>query len=159
LEDLWNKKDWTRLPGLADPGLLVHAPHRPEPYQGMEGFKELGRMVQSAFPDYHVTIDEMIGEGEKVVVLFTWTGTNTGKLMGLPPTGKKVEMHEVNIYRLTADHKVAELWAMQDLGSMMQQLGLAPAGPPPRALIMFMRVAERLGRLVPRRKGTKAREG
>jgi steroid delta-isomerase-like uncharacterized protein len=156
LDTKWNKKDWSSGQGLAAPDPLVHAPHRPEPYVGEEAFAELGKMVQSAFPDYHLTIDEMIGEGDKVVVLFTWTGTNTGELMGLPPTGKKVEMHEVNIYRMTPDHKVAEIWANQDMGSMMQQLGLAPAGPPPRALIMFMRVGQRLGRLVPRRKRAKA---
>jgi steroid delta-isomerase-like uncharacterized protein len=153
LDDLWNKKDWAKEAEYADKDLIVHAPHRPEPYHGPEGFEELGRMVQSAFPDYHLTIDEVIAEGDKVVVLFTWTGTNTGDLMGLPATGKRVEMNEANMYRFTPEGRVAEIWANQDMGAMAQQLGLAKPGPPPRALVMALRAGERLRRLVPGRGG------
>jgi steroid delta-isomerase-like uncharacterized protein len=131
LDTKWNKKDWSSKHGFAAPELVVHAPHTPEPYVGEEAFAELGKLVQTAFPDYHMTIDEMIAEGDKVVAVITWTGTNTGELMGLPATGKTVEMHEVNIYRLTPDHKVAEIWANQDMGSLMGQLGHLPGGPPP----------------------------
>jgi len=81
------------------------------------------RQFLTAFPDVHVTIDDLIAEGDKVVARLHATATNTGPFAGKPPTGKKVEIHSIRIYRI-ADNKIVETWAMQDRLGLMEQMGL-----------------------------------
>ena len=77
----------------------------------------------TAFPDVQVTIDDLIAEGDKVVARIRATATNTGPFAGQPPTGKKVEIHSIRIYRIV-DNKIVDTWAMQDRLGLMEQLGL-----------------------------------
>jgi len=92
------------------------------------GLKDLKRDLMewySAFPDLHFTIDDMVVEGDKVAIRYTWTGTHTGEIKGIPPTNKKVTMWEVEIDRI-AGGKFAEIWARYDTLGLMQQLGIVP---------------------------------
>jgi len=77
----------------------------------------------TAFPDTHVTIEDLIAEGDKVVALLYATATNTGPFASQPASGKKVEIRSIRIYRI-ADDKIVETWAMQDRLGLMEQLGL-----------------------------------
>jgi len=81
------------------------------------------RQFLIAFPDVHVNIDDMIAEGDKVVVRIHATATNTGPFDGNPPTGRKVEIHSIRIFRI-ANNKIVDTWAMQDRLGLMEQLGL-----------------------------------
>ena len=76
-----------------------------------------------AFPDVHVTIDDMIAEGDKVMIRIRATATNTGPFGGNPPTVNKVEIHSIRVFRI-ADNKIVDTWAMQDRLGLMEQLGL-----------------------------------
>jgi len=64
---------------------------------GPEGFKQFVSVYRSAFPDTHLTIEDQIAEGDKVVVRWTVHATHTGGLMGIPATGKQVVVAEVTI--------------------------------------------------------------
>jgi len=75
-----------------------------------------------AFPDVHVTIDDLIAEGDKVVARIHATATNTGPFGGNPPSGKKVVIHSIRIFRI-AGNKIVETWAMQDRLGLMEQMG------------------------------------
>ena len=89
---------------------------------GIEGFKAARRRRNAAFPDWHVVVDDLIAEGEKVVVRATGHGTHTGEFMGVAPTGKRVSVTWIAIYRV-ADGKLAEHWQnIDDLG-LLKQLG------------------------------------
>ena len=92
---------------------------------GPEGFKRVVRMLQSAFPDHHTTIEEMIAEGDKVVMRGTLSGTHRGDFLGIPPTGKHFTMTQIHIFRLV-DGKVTDHWVNRDDLGMMQQLGVIP---------------------------------
>lgn len=83
-------------------------------------------MFLNGHPDGSHTIEDMIAEGDKVVVRVTGRGTHTGELMGIAPTGKQLMMTGIAIYRLE-DEKIVERWAEHDLLSMMQQLGIIPS--------------------------------
>ncbi len=97
---------------------------------GKEGFKQFYGMMVQSFPDIHATIHDQIAEGDKVVTRKTFTGTQTGEYMGVPPTGKQIELSVIDIFRI-ADGKIAEHWMQADMLGMMQQLGmLPPPGPP-----------------------------
>jgi predicted ester cyclase len=107
----------------------IHMPGREEPYTVGE-IIELVSMFYDGLPDYAHTIEDVICEGEKVVVRCTNRATHTRELMGIPPTGNKVEYGEIVILHF-ADGKVAEVWVQEDDLWMMQQLGmdLAPKEP------------------------------
>ncbi len=78
------------------------------------------------FADLHVTIEDMVAEGDKVVIRFTTHGTQQGALGGIPPTGKQVAVSTIEITRI-ADGKIVEDRGLDDRLGMLQQLGLVPA--------------------------------
>ena len=80
---------------------------------------------EAAFPNYELIAEDMIAEGDKVVVRSTFRGTHKGDLMGIAPTGKQVTMPLILIYRI-ADDKIVEHWMQTDALGMMQQLGVIP---------------------------------
>jgi predicted ester cyclase len=83
-------------------------------------------MFRSAFPDFKATINDIIAEGDKVVIRMTWNGTHRGEFMGIPPTGKRVSFGVFDILRI-AGGKFVEHWGQMDSMLMMQQLGVIPA--------------------------------
>ena len=97
--------------------------------RGPEGFKSTIAMFRAAFPDFHWTLEDLMGEGDKVAIRVTARGTHHGELMGIAPTGKHVEVTGIGIYRLT-DGKVAEAWVNRDLLGLLQQLGAIPTPGP-----------------------------
>ena len=91
-----------------------------------EGAKTFFAMLRSAFPDLHVTIDDQITEGDRVVLRTTSHGTMKGEFAGMPPSGKSATWAAVHILRF-ANGKTVEHWDVQDRLSMLQQLGFAEA--------------------------------
>lgn len=83
-------------------------------------------MLVAAFPDRQVTIDDVVAEGDRVVVRTTLNGTHQGEMQGIPATGNAVTQPSITIFRLT-NGKIAEGWYASDHLSMMQQLGVIPA--------------------------------
>jgi predicted ester cyclase len=100
----------------------IYMPGRSEPYTVSE-IIELVSTFYDGLPDYAHTIEDVISEGEKVVVRCTDRATHTGELMGISPTGNKVEYGEIVIFRF-ADGKITEAWVQEDDLWMMQQLGM-----------------------------------
>jgi len=93
---------------------------------GLTEVTEWSAMFGAAFPDWHTTIEDMVAEGDKVVVRMTSRGTHQGEIEGIPATGKPYTQHAFIIYRLT-NGKIVEGSVQTDILSMMQQLGLMPA--------------------------------
>ena len=96
---------------------------------GVEGLKDVLRMMRAGFPDIHWAIDEQIEEGDTVATRFTWTGTHGGPFMGVPATGQKVSVWGVVIDHFDGD-KVRDTRIIMDTLGLMMQLG---AIPPPAA--------------------------
>jgi steroid delta-isomerase-like uncharacterized protein len=91
-----------------------------------EGLKRYVSNLRTAFPDMVTTIDDMIAEGDKVVVRVTSSGTHMGDLAGIPPTGRQVRVPAISIIRF-ADGKAVERWNITDELSLLQQLGILPS--------------------------------
>jgi steroid delta-isomerase-like uncharacterized protein len=91
----------------------------------LENYKQHGIEYWDAFPDIHATIDDMVAEGDKVAVRWTWTGTHKGEMMGIPPTNKKVSGWAIQIDRFVGG-KIVERWTREDTLGFAQQLGLVP---------------------------------
>ena len=92
---------------------------------GPELLKEVFGRLHRAFPDLHITVEDLIAEGDKVVARDTVTGTHQGEYMGLSPTGKSITYNEIVICRF-ADGRIAETWGVVDVLSQLRQLGALP---------------------------------
>jgi steroid delta-isomerase-like uncharacterized protein len=97
---------------------------------GPEEYKQFITMYRTAFPDLHMTIEDQIAEGDKVVNRWTSRGTHKGDLMGIPPTGKQTTVTGMYVARIIGG-KIVEEWGNLDALGMMQQLGVVP--PPGEA--------------------------
>ena len=75
-------------------------------------------------------VQDIVASGDKVVARVRYTGTNRGAFLGAPATGRSVDVQLVDIFRFGDDGLAREHWGVMDQLTMMQQLGLAPAGPP-----------------------------
>ena len=97
-----------------------------------EGVKQLFRMYRASFPDLRMDVEEVLPSGDKVVGRIRATGTHTGEaFMGLPASGKSVDVQLIDITRFDDEGLAREHWGVFDALSMMQQLGAIPAMAPP----------------------------
>lgn len=97
-----------------------------------EGVLQLFRMYRAAFPDLRMEAEELLPSGDKVVGRVRATGTHTGEaFMGLPASGKQVNIPLFDIIRFDDAGRACEHWGVMDSLSMMQQLGAIPAMAPP----------------------------
>lgn len=96
-----------------------------EDIRGLKNYKQYFSNFLDAFPDTHFTFDDIVAEGDKVVIRFTWTGTHKGEFQGIPPTNKKITIWGITIVRIVGG-KTAEEWEMMDIMGFMQQLGVIP---------------------------------
>jgi steroid delta-isomerase-like uncharacterized protein len=95
-----------------------------------EGTLEFFRILLAAFPDWRMTVEDLIAGGDKAVARVAVTGTHKGEFMGVPPTGTRVDVQLIDIMRFDGAGLVCEHWGVADMLSLMQQLGVVPAGPP-----------------------------
>jgi predicted ester cyclase len=98
---------------------------------GPEGARQVTAMILAAFPDWRITIHDLIAEGDRVAARLTYSGTHQGvwqgrgPVRGLPPTGKRFAITSHEHYRI-ADGKIAETWVQSDMASLAEQLGVVP---------------------------------
>ena len=95
-----------------------------------EGVLEFFRMYRAAFPDMRMEPQDVLVSGDKVVIRARVTGTHQGELMGMPATGKRVDVQLIDIMRFGDDGLALEHWGVIDSLAMMQQLGAVPDDPP-----------------------------
>ncbi|MGE5182786.1 MAG: ester cyclase [Acidobacteriota bacterium] len=104
----------------------IHHAALPEA-QGRAGFQRIAGKLRAAFPDLHHAIEDVLVDGDKVVLRVTLTGTHTGALdmirLALPATGKQVRYEQIHILRVAAGH-IVESWMALDIMAMLRQLGL-----------------------------------
>lgn len=94
-----------------------------------EGVLELFRGYLVAFPDLRMEVLDLLASGDKTVARVKATGTQDGEFMGMPPSGKAVEVQLIDIMRFE-DGLVVEHWGVMDMLAMLQQLGAVPDGLP-----------------------------
>ena len=111
------------LDEFIDPDIVVHnAP--PGSPTDLEGLKRQFIMFQTSTPGYH-TVDVLVAEGDMVAGKITGHGTHEGELLGIPRTGKKIQMSGIVIWRIKKG-KIVEHWGQNDTLGLLQQLGALP---------------------------------
>ncbi len=123
-EGALNQDNWNLYNEIHTEDFIAHAGKKSE---GLAGDLNDAKGWRQAFPDGRYTVNQVIAEGDYVVVYFTGRGTNTGAGNGLPATGKPIELTGTTIFRFVRG-KIAEEWTEYDRLSLMKQLGLMPAG-------------------------------
>jgi predicted ester cyclase len=123
-EDVYNARNIDALDEIAVDDYVEHDP-LPGQGTGLSGLKDRAKMLIEGF-DPHFTIEDVITEGDKVVVRWTNSGRHVGEVMGIPPTQREFTMAGIDIHRV-AGGKLAEHWHVVDMLSQMQQLGLVPS--------------------------------
>jgi len=120
LEELCNMRNLAIADEIFSPEFVNHDPANPDVVD-LESFKGLVVAMQTGFPDLHETAEDMVAEGDRVVMRRTATGTHQGELAGMSPTGRQVTMTMMVIFRF-ADGKIVETWWSFDMLGLMQQL-------------------------------------
>jgi len=133
--EIWNDGNLDLVDDVYATEIVVHSSPFPEDIVGIEGLKNWVTGTRTAFPDFHMTFDEIIVKGDKIVTRWTATGTNTDTLSmplgDLAPTGKKIHISGFAINRVENRKAVEEL-VVYNVLDMLQQLGftLTPPQPP-----------------------------
>jgi predicted ester cyclase len=107
---------------LVDPAAVIRTP-LPIEATGAEALKQIWAMLFRIYPDIHLTVEDLIGEGDKIVGRTTVTGTHRGEFMGVAGTGNSVTYNEMFIFRF-ADGRVVETWGVVDVYAQMKQIGV-----------------------------------
>jgi steroid delta-isomerase-like uncharacterized protein len=95
-----------------------------------EGVRQFFEMLIGAFSDLRFQVEDVFAAGDKGVARNRFTGTHQGEFMGIPATGRKVDVPGIDIVRFGDDGKAVEHWGVTDTMTMMQQLGVVPEGAP-----------------------------
>jgi predicted ester cyclase len=118
-----NTRDLNALDGLL---ASTYINHNPFVADGIEANKQFWHQWLQAFPDTHVTVEDIITDGDRLVGRFTYRGTHHGSLMGEAATGRAIMMSSIDIWRVQ-DGKFVEHWDELNTLQLFQQLGLVPA--------------------------------
>ena len=121
----WNKGKAAIIAAMDEtcaPNIVFHSASGMD-FPSLNALKQFVGVICDAFPDVHFTVDDIVAEGDEVVVRYTWTGTNKGGFMGIPPTNKKVTIWEIQMARVVGG-KMVEVWSRSDNMGIMQQLGV-----------------------------------
>jgi steroid delta-isomerase-like uncharacterized protein len=125
LEEAFNEGNLGVVDEIVASDYVLHDPALPEEIRGPEGVKGFVQMYRSAYPDTDITVEEQIAEGDDVVTRWTGRGTHQGELLGVPPSGNRVEVAGITIDRISGG-KFAESWTNYDALGMLQQIGAIP---------------------------------
>jgi len=120
-EEVWNQRKESAIDDLLTPDWRVHGLGGDAVLIGPEGFKTFHRSFCGAFPDLHVTVDDVITEGDKVAIRWTATMTHLSDGLGIPPSGKKVSM-EGSTIGVIKDGKIDEGWNHMDITGLFARL-------------------------------------
>lgn len=119
--EVWNNANLKAIDGLFSPDFVLHFLPDGSETRGLEGLREHVRELRRAFPDWNEEIIRIVAERDLVVIHYVSTGTHQGQWLGKPPTGNRIQVNEVSIFRIE-DGRIVEQWLLPDMGSMQQQL-------------------------------------
>ena len=128
-EEVVNTGDLDRVTEFCAEDFINHEPAPPGTPDGIEGVKAFVKMFRDGFPDLRATVEDALEEGDRLAARVKFAGTHEGEFMGVPPSGKRVEIDAIDIVRIV-DGKAVEHWGVTDNMGLMQQIGAIPEPAP-----------------------------
>jgi steroid delta-isomerase-like uncharacterized protein len=123
--ELWNNGNLLVADELFAPNYAHYDPSTPDFGRGPDSEKKRAALYRTAFPDLHLTIEDVIAEGETVMTRWSCRGTHKGDLNGIAPTGKHITITGLTVARVS-NGKIVEGYVNWDALGLMQQLGVVP---------------------------------
>lgn len=123
--EVWNGKDLDAADEIFTADHVYHDPLMPDLPKGPEGVKARRSAYLTAMSDATVMADRWLEDGDFVVTMWTYAGTNDGEILGMPATGRRAEITGNHIFRLE-NGRIAETWTQSDTVGLLRQLGLFP---------------------------------
>ncbi len=125
LHGIWSHGDVAAIPEVYAPGFVAHMPKGwGEPAGHRDGHAGIARAIgriRASFPDWREEVEDVVFEGDRIVVRYVSTGTQTGPFLDRPPSGARVRVDEISIFRI-ADGRIAEQWCLNDDLAFFKQL-------------------------------------
>ena len=137
--DLWNTGNLAIADEIFATNFVNYDPVHPW-VSDIESYKQFVAMCRIEWPDHHVTIEDMVAEGDKIACRWTTTATHEGGAFGIPKTGKQMTWTGMTIYRFV-DGKIVESWWCMDALGIQQQFGLIPPLVKDFSNVFFMPLA------------------
>jgi steroid delta-isomerase-like uncharacterized protein len=125
-EELWSRGNLAVADEIIAPDYERHDPGDPFAAKGPDDVKRIVTMLRTMLPDFRITVESIIAEGDFVVSRYTATATDTVGYMGMPATGRPIKTPAIQIFRF-ANGKIVESWAARDDLGTLRQLGHLPA--------------------------------
>jgi steroid delta-isomerase-like uncharacterized protein len=125
-EEAFNAGDLDLVDELVAPDVVTHNPIILDAPTGPDSIRGGLEMLRKAFPDFHVEVEDLVAEGDRVAALLTMSGTNEGDYRRGGATGKRGTMRAFFIWRV-ADGRLAESWGLADRFGFLQELGIVPS--------------------------------
>lgn len=127
-EQVWNAQNLDAADEIFSADHVYHDALLPDLPRGPEGVRQRRSIYLGAMPDAKVTLHRILVQDELIAADWTYTGTNTGEIMGMPPTGRTGSIGGAHFFRFGGD-RIAETWTYPDNLGLLQQLGLVTIGP------------------------------
>lgn len=123
IDEVWHKRNFAVVDDLIAPSHTHNDPNAVGLGNGCEGYKALIKLYTNAFPDLHITLEQIVTQGEVVATRWTMTGTHRGELCGVAPTEKRVSVPGMTMTRVSGG-KIVDTRTVWDALGLMQQLGV-----------------------------------
>ena len=127
-DEVYNQKQKKKIRDYVHPQFVDHSPGAPADARGPEFVEKQWEATFAAFPDLRFTVEDVIVEGDKVVIRWASHATFTGALGEVPGRGQAIDVHGISIFRMQ-DGKIAESWDLVDRLAMLRQAGFALKPP------------------------------
>ncbi|HEX9371791.1 MAG TPA: ester cyclase [Roseiflexaceae bacterium] len=125
-DEVFNAKRLDVVAELFAPDAVYTVAGLPEPARGPDAVAGAVAGFLAGFPDLQMTIEALVAEADQVAVRYTGSGTHQGDLMGVPPTGRRVRLPGIAVYRL-AEGRIVAGWDSADILGLLAQIGALPA--------------------------------
>ena len=122
--DAWNERDLDRFEVLMADGAVLHVGGAEVPCDPA-GTRAIAEAWTGAFPDWRFDLRTLVAEADRVVAHMPYSGTQRGRILGVPATGRSCTVDEIVIFRIV-DGRIAEAWEVYDEAGMWRQLGATP---------------------------------
>jgi steroid delta-isomerase-like uncharacterized protein len=120
--ELWNEGNFDVVEEAVAEDIVAHDIVHGD-LHGPDEIRDVVAAFRAAFPDLHMTVDDQVGEGDMIVTRYSVTGTHTGELPGMPPSGKRMTIRGINVARWSG-LRIVEAWETWDALSLVRALGL-----------------------------------
>lgn len=124
-DEMINQENHAVIDEIMAPDVVIHDPFMGT-RQGIDAFRQLIAMFDTAFPHHRVTVEEIVEQGDLVCVLHTHSATHTGPFLGVAPSGRSILVNGIELFRM-AGGKIVEFRRKDDDAGMLMQLGILAA--------------------------------